>query len=273
MHCDDFISLGKNTSRIGFGCGRLVGRSSLAQSANLIETALDLGIRYFDVAPSYGMGTAEEVIGEVIGTSNEVTIATKIGVSRPQYSAKGNLVRRFVKPFFNRQRSMNMLAKRLYTRTHQSKGERARFDFSTAAIRSSLEDSLEKLRRESVDVLLAHEPHPSDLCDEVEDRFRSLVREGLISAYGAGVGARGDRWSGFGSIWQSGWPGESAQQYHNDVSYIFHGIIRFAPKGRSGVTAVRVSSLVRTAVEQAPNRILLVSASTPGRLRELLQEI
>jgi aryl-alcohol dehydrogenase-like predicted oxidoreductase len=273
MHYADFISLGKSTSQIGFGCGRLVGRSSLAQSARVVETALDLGIRYFDVAPSYGMGTAEEVIGEVIGTSTEVTIATKIGVPRPQYSAKGNLVRRVVRPLLSQQQSLYILTRRLYALSRRSKGRRARFDFTTAAIRASLEDSLERLRRESVDVFLVHEPDRSDLCDEVEDHFRSLVSERLISAYGAGVGARGDRWSPFGSIWQSGWPGGSARQYHDDVSYIFHGVVRFAPARPSGATAVRVSSLVRTALEQAPNCVLLVSASTPARLRELLQEV
>jgi aryl-alcohol dehydrogenase-like predicted oxidoreductase len=273
MRYDDFLSLGKETSCIGFGCGRLVARSNIRQSEKLIETALDLGIRYFDVAPSYGMGTAEEVIGEVIGAAKDVTITTKIGVPRPRYSASASLLRRFVKPLLNRQPSVRRVVKQLYARSHETKGERPRYDFSTEAIRISLEESLERLGRESVDVLLAHEPHPSDLRDEVEDRFRSLVREGRISAYGVGVGARGNRWSRFGSIWQSGWPGESFQQYENDVSYIFHGIIRFAPQGRSRRDDARASSLVRTALELTPNCILLVSASTPGRLRELLQEI
>jgi len=270
MRCDDFLSIGKSTSQIGLGCGRLVGRLSLRQSAALMEAALDLGIRYFDVAPSYGMGTAEEVLGEVLEGWNEVTIATKVGIPRPPYSARANFLRSLVMPVFNRQRSLKVLARRVLPR--RSSFTRAPFDFSSAAVRASLEESLEKLRRDSVDVFLAHEPDASDLVASVEERFQGLVREGLITAYGAGVAAAGDRWTPFGSIWQSRWTWGEIAGYHHDVSYIFHGLVRSAVPA-PGAGSPHVSALVRAALDEAPKSILLVSASTPSRLRDVLQEV
>jgi aryl-alcohol dehydrogenase-like predicted oxidoreductase len=269
MRCDDFLSIGKSTSQIGLGCGRLVGRRSLRWSAELIETALDLGVRYFDVAPSYGMGTAEEVVGEVLGGSSEVTVATKVGIPRPRYRARVDLLRRLAMPILNRHRPLKAFATRMYSRS--SAVERGSFDFSSRAIRTSLEESLEKLRRDSVDVFLAHEPGVPDLVPSVDREFDELVREGLITAFGAGVDTAGDRWTRFGSIWQSRWPDSEIRGYRHDVAYIFHGVVRSG--AGSGMDGAPASALVRAALARAPNSILLVSASTPGRLRDLLQEV
>ncbi len=52
--------------RLGFGCGDLYGGASRAQSVRLIETALDQGIQYFDLARLYGNGSAEAVMGSIL---------------------------------------------------------------------------------------------------------------------------------------------------------------------------------------------------------------
>lgn len=273
MQYIEICSIGKRVSRIGLGCGRLVGRSSLRESAKLVETALELGIRYFDVAPSYGMGTAEDVIGTVIGDSKEIAIATKVGVPRPSYSAKANGIRRLVKPVLDRVRLLKTIAQRASMRSSQLSAERPRYDFSAAGIRASLEVSLQRLRRGSVDVFLAHEPHRLDLREEVAAWFQSLRDEGLIAAFGVGVGAIGDRWERFGSIWQSCWPGHPARQYAQDVEHIWHGAVRTSHAGDVGGKLPRASAVVRKVLEESPTGILLVSASTPRRLRELLREI
>jgi aryl-alcohol dehydrogenase-like predicted oxidoreductase len=45
-----------------------------------IHRALDLGINWIDVAPYYGLGHAEEIVGKAIaGRRDEVIIATKCG--------------------------------------------------------------------------------------------------------------------------------------------------------------------------------------------------
>jgi aryl-alcohol dehydrogenase-like predicted oxidoreductase len=272
MQRADFLTLGKETSQIGFGCGRIFGHSSVASSTKLLEAALDLGIRYFDVAPSYGMGTAEDVLGAVVGADPAVTVATKIGVPRPMYSARANLVRRVAKSAVSRTPAFKGVARSVYARSQPSGAERPRYDFSEGAVRASLEESLGRLRRDAFDVFLAHEPHPADLDGPLRETFDALVREELVSAYGVGVGAQGDRWSQFGSIWQSRWPGTAIHGYQGDVHYTFHGLVRFTHNGANEAVE-RPSARVRAAVELAPRSILLVSASTPRRLRELLQEL
>ena len=273
MQYVEFLPVGKRTSRIGLGCANLVGRSSLRESAKLVEAALSLGIRYFDVAPSYGMGTAEEVIGAVIGNSKEITIATKVGIPRPAYSSKANLVRRLIKPALDRSKLLKKLTRRLYERSQALSKEPAQFDFSVGAVRTSLQESLQKLRRDSVDVYLAHEPNPNSLTQEVEQFFRSLCETRQIAAYGVGIGAVGDRWMRFGSIWQSCWPGEVAQHYSKETAYIWHGAIRSALRNESNAKPIRPSAIVQTVLKQSPGSILLVSAPNPTRLKELLQEI
>src|SRR5215470_12404263 len=66
---------------LSFGCHNLTGGSSLRKSVRLIHCAMDHGITRFDVAPSYGMGTAEAVVGMAIRKrSLRVEITTKFGI-------------------------------------------------------------------------------------------------------------------------------------------------------------------------------------------------
>ncbi len=67
--------------RLGFGCGDLYGGASYAASARLVETALDSGIRYFDVARLYGNGSAETVLGSILPRlRDQVIIVSKAGI-------------------------------------------------------------------------------------------------------------------------------------------------------------------------------------------------
>ncbi len=268
----EFGPLARPVPQIGFGCARIVGRSSLRQSAKLIECALDLGIRYFDVAPVYGLGTAEEVLGEVIGNRPDVVIATKVGIPRPPYSARANLLRRFAKPVLDRARGIKTIARKFYAPKAAMPGaEKPRFDFSESSIRNSIEDSLRRLRRDRIDVYLLHEPRPDDLTADLSARLAALVQSRQISSFGVGIDAQTDRWTPFGSIWQSGWPGERVQTYSGDVAYVFHGAIRHAPKDHSGATIVPAGRLVGEAMRLAPRSIILVSTSTTRNLCDIVE--
>jgi aryl-alcohol dehydrogenase-like predicted oxidoreductase len=58
-----------SVSEIGFGCGGNAGlmvRGQLREQIRVIERALALGITYFDNAPDYGDGKAEENLGRVL---------------------------------------------------------------------------------------------------------------------------------------------------------------------------------------------------------------
>jgi aryl-alcohol dehydrogenase-like predicted oxidoreductase len=70
-------------NRIVFGCGRLTGGASEREALALVHQCLDAGLRIFDTAPSYGMGTAEGVVGKALKGREDCVIVTKLG-SAPQ---------------------------------------------------------------------------------------------------------------------------------------------------------------------------------------------
>ncbi len=73
-------------SVLGFGCWGASGRGSWsdhgdAQQIEAIHCAIDQGINFFDVAPVYGCGHAEEILGRAVkGKRDEIFIATKVGL-------------------------------------------------------------------------------------------------------------------------------------------------------------------------------------------------
>jgi aryl-alcohol dehydrogenase-like predicted oxidoreductase len=65
---------------LGLGCQRLVGTSNCSadDAHRILETAYELGIRYFDTAWVYGLGQAEERLGRFARTNRDsIWIATK----------------------------------------------------------------------------------------------------------------------------------------------------------------------------------------------------
>jgi len=73
-------------SAIGFGCWAIGGKwwgddVDDRQSIAAIHAALDHGINWFDTAPLYGHGHADELLVEALGSRrHELVIATKVGV-------------------------------------------------------------------------------------------------------------------------------------------------------------------------------------------------
>jgi len=73
-------------SVIGFGCWGASGRGnwtghSEEDQIKAIHKAIELGINFFDVAPIYGFGNAEILLGKAIkGQRDKIFIATKAGI-------------------------------------------------------------------------------------------------------------------------------------------------------------------------------------------------
>ena len=58
-----------SVSEIGFGCGGNAGlmvRGAFDEQLTVVQRALDLGVNYFDTAPDYGDGVAEENLGKIL---------------------------------------------------------------------------------------------------------------------------------------------------------------------------------------------------------------
>src|SRR2546427_7096461 len=80
-------SLGKTglrVSTLGFGCGNVGGlmvRGSPADQERAVARALELGINYFDTAPSYGNGESERNLGRVLKALRpDILVGTKFRI-------------------------------------------------------------------------------------------------------------------------------------------------------------------------------------------------
>ena len=76
---------GISVSEIGFGCGNVGGlmiRGAHADQVAAVARAMELGINYFDTAPSYGDGQSETNLGRVLQElSADIYVGTKFRVT------------------------------------------------------------------------------------------------------------------------------------------------------------------------------------------------
>jgi aryl-alcohol dehydrogenase-like predicted oxidoreductase len=75
---------GISLTELGFGAGPLggfYGPVTPDEAIGAVRAAWDLGIRYFDVAPLYGHGRAEVLLGHVLREvpRDEFVLSTKVG--------------------------------------------------------------------------------------------------------------------------------------------------------------------------------------------------
>ena len=90
-------STGLNVSEIGFGCGNVGGlmiRGEHGDQVKAVARAMELGINYFDTAPSYGDGQSETNLGRVLKElSADVYVGTKFRVTTHEPGRiKGNVI-------------------------------------------------------------------------------------------------------------------------------------------------------------------------------------
>lgn len=133
---------GLEVSRFAFGTASLhhIGATA-AQVAHLVAAA-EAGFCHFDTAPLYGFGAAEEALGQAFANTSNVTLATKVGLYPPGSA---------------RQSRLSMLARKAGGKLLPALS-RPIADLAVARARRSLDDSLRRLQRDRVDLLLLHEP-------------------------------------------------------------------------------------------------------------------
>lgn len=195
-----------STSAIGFGCASLSAGSSRRHSIALVHAAYDAGIRHFDVAPPYGMGTAEDVLGEALKhCRNDVTIATKVGFSRPRHAWAVMQIRSLAAPL---RKVVPQLTRRVGASKYRGLTSRPKLD--TSFVQSSLAESLRRLRTNHVDLLLLHEVTLDDLTDDLLECLETLRRRGKVRSLGTGTSyentlAIRNAYSSFFDVWQYSW--------------------------------------------------------------------
>jgi len=134
----------------------------------VVEAAWDAGIRFFDTAPLYGSGLAEQRLGTVLRTKprDEFVLMTKVGrVLRADAAPDPDQTFKGIPP-------LNPV-----------------FDFSYEGVMRSVEESLTRLGMDRIDVLLIHDP--DNYFDQaMTGAYRALDRlrtERTITAVGAGM--------------------------------------------------------------------------------------
>jgi D-threo-aldose 1-dehydrogenase len=164
-----------NLGRLGFGAANLgnLHRAMSGQEArDILDTAWDLGIRYFDTAPHYGLGLSERRLGAFLQTKprDRFVISTKVGrLLRPNPDGVGRLD-------VDNDFVVHADQKRVW-------------DPSREGIRASLAESLERLGLDRVDVLYLHDPERYDLERGVKEAIPALAElreEGRVDRVGIG---------------------------------------------------------------------------------------
>jgi hypothetical protein len=79
----------------------------------------------------------------------------------------------------------------------------------------------------------------------------------------------GENSTPFGNVWQSCWPGCGWADGRGDVMHVFHGALRFRDGVPCLATGADLEWRMRQFAELASGSVLIVSASTPERLREI----
>lgn len=177
MRHDETIRLGANgplVSRLGLGAsviGGLFAPVSHDEAQAVVLSALDLGIRYVDTAPLYGLGASERLVGEALeGSPREAfTLSTKVG----------RLVREHPPDYERLPHGM----------WHVPDTLKPVFDFSREGVRRSLSESLERLGLDRVDIVYVHDPddHLEEAIGEALPALVELRDEGVVGAVGAGM--------------------------------------------------------------------------------------
>lgn len=134
---------------LSFGVSGALGSRlyASAETERLIAIARDEGVSIFDTSPSYGAGLAELRLGRAIGNDPDAFIMTKAGLK------SSGLIRR----------------------------ER---DHSPAGIEQSVDGSLQRLKRDRIDLLWLHGPDRTELTDDLFEVLMSMKAKGKVAGFG-----------------------------------------------------------------------------------------
>jgi len=171
-------------TRLGFGAASIGGLFTAVdddQAARTLARAWELGIRYYDVAPLYGYGTAERRLGAALSERprESYVLSTKVG--------------RLVRACAGLPATADVDRQRLGGRDDAYYADvddrRMVFDYSADGVRRSLDESLARLGTDRLDVVLIHDPddHWKAAIEGAYPALHRLREQGVIGAIGAGM--------------------------------------------------------------------------------------
>lgn len=143
------------------GYGKARELPDRAEMIDLLRTAVERGMDFFDTAEVYGPWTNEEMVGEALTpVRDKVKIATKFGWDIDQETGE----------------------------------HRGGVNSKPAQIRSAIEGSLKRLRTDHIDLYYQHRVDPDVPMEDVAGTVRELIAEGKVRWFGLSeAGARSIR--------------------------------------------------------------------------------
>ena len=158
-------------TQLGLGSAPLGGLFEVVtqdEAHRVVDAAWGAGVRFFDTAPLYGHGLAEQRMGDVLRTKprDEFVLATKVGrllrADAPPEPGQAYVGVPPVNPMF---------------------------DFSYDGVMRSVDESLARLGLDRIDILHIHDPddHYEQALHGAYRALDTLRSEGTISAVGAGM--------------------------------------------------------------------------------------
>ncbi|MFF2390592.1 aldo/keto reductase [Agromyces sp. NPDC058104] len=177
-------------TEMGFGAaqlGNLFLETTDEQAHAAVDAAWDVGIRYFDTAPHYGLGLSERRLGAALAgrARDDFVLSTKVGrLLVPSGYPEGTIDDDFIVPATTRRE----------------------WDLSRDGIRRSIDESLERLGLDRIDIAYLHDPddHGPQAHAEAIPALIELRDEGVVDAVGAGMN-------------QSAMPAEFVRRHDIDV--------------------------------------------------------
>jgi aryl-alcohol dehydrogenase-like predicted oxidoreductase len=134
-----------DVSIVGVGCNNFGSRIDETGTRDVIDTAMEVGINFFDTADMYGNGRSEELLGKILGKRrSQVIIATKFGNEMP------------------------------------GQGSGARPEY----IRTAVDASLARLSTDYIDLYQQHVPDPAVPIADTLGALDELVRAGKVREIG-----------------------------------------------------------------------------------------
>src|SRR4051812_31993557 len=143
---------GLEVSALGYGCMGLTGMygqpTARPQAIQIIRTASDRGVTFFDTAEAYGPFTNEELVGEALApVRDRVVVATKFGWNIDQKTGE----------------------------------RRGGLNSRPNHVRQVVDAMLRRLNTDRIDLLYQHRVDPAVPIEDVAGLMKALVQEGKIT--------------------------------------------------------------------------------------------
>lgn len=155
---------------LGLGCaqlGNLYVEITDDEATSIVDAAWEVGIRFFDTAPHYGIGLSERRLGAALARHPraDYTLCSKVG--------------RVLEPNPDGAADTDFRVPATHKRV---------WDFSRSGVRRSIDDSLSRLGLDHLDIALIHdaEGHADTAIAEAFPALAELRDEGVVGAIGTG---------------------------------------------------------------------------------------